>query len=164
MLIISRSAAFLQENRVLSSLTSTWDRFSCRYRVEDYACLVILSWEQTATSISLARSALSVRYGWYGYRFAFKTGKTWFEVPATIKIVIKGELKPPLTAKDLTLFIVKHFGASGALGKAIEFYGEAIDSLTLDGRITLSSMVTEMWYYRSDPTGQECYRLLQEKI
>jgi len=76
--------------------------------------------------------------------FTFKTGKTWFEVPPTIKVNVKGLLKPPCTPKDLTLIIVKHFGASGALGKAVEFYGDAIESLSLDGRITLASMVTEM--------------------
>jgi len=76
--------------------------------------------------------------------FIFKTGKTWFEVPQTMRITITGDLKYPATAKDLTLAIVKHLGAGGALGKAIEFRGPAIDNLPLDGRITLSSMVTEM--------------------
>lgn len=76
--------------------------------------------------------------------FAFKAGRTWFEVPPTIKVTIRGELKPPCTAKDLTLAVLRVLGASGALGKAIEFYGPAIDALDLPGRITLSSMVTEM--------------------
>jgi 3-isopropylmalate/(R)-2-methylmalate dehydratase large subunit len=76
--------------------------------------------------------------------FAFKAGKTWFEVPPTMKVVIKGELKPPCTAKDLTLACVRRLGASGALGQAVEFYGPAVEALDLAGRITLSSMMTEM--------------------
>ncbi len=76
--------------------------------------------------------------------FAFKTGRTWFEVPPTMKVVVRGELKAPCTARDLTLAVVGRLGASGALGRAIEFYGPAIDTLDLAGRITLSSMVTEM--------------------
>jgi 3-isopropylmalate/(R)-2-methylmalate dehydratase large subunit len=76
--------------------------------------------------------------------FAFKAGKTWFEVPHTMKVVVKGELKPPCTAKDLTLAVLRVLGASGALGQAVEFYGPAIDALDLAGRITLSSMMTEM--------------------
>lgn len=76
--------------------------------------------------------------------FAFKAGKTWFEVPHTIKITIKGTLKPPNTAKDLTLACLRRLGASGALGMAAEFYGPAIDALGLPGRITLASMMTEM--------------------
>jgi len=76
--------------------------------------------------------------------FAFKTGKTWFEVPPTMKVVIKGELRPPCTAKDLTLAVLQVLGASGALGRAVEFYGPAIEKLDLAGRITLASMMTEM--------------------
>lgn len=76
--------------------------------------------------------------------FTFKAGKTWFEVPSTMKIVIKGDLKPPCTAKDLTLACLRKLGASGVLGQAAEFYGPAIDALDLAGRITLASMMTEM--------------------
>jgi 3-isopropylmalate/(R)-2-methylmalate dehydratase large subunit len=76
--------------------------------------------------------------------FAFKAGKTWFEVPSSMKVTIKGELKPPCTAKDLTLACVGQLGASGALGQAVEFYGPAVEALDLAGRITLASMMTEM--------------------
>ncbi|MBN2394441.1 MAG: 3-isopropylmalate dehydratase large subunit [Anaerolineae bacterium] len=76
--------------------------------------------------------------------FAFKTGRTWFEVPPTMKVILKGELRPPCTARDLTLAIMRDLGPSGALGRAIEFYGPAIDALDLAGRITLASQVTEM--------------------
>lgn len=76
--------------------------------------------------------------------FAFRTGKTWFEVPETIKINVDGKLKYPALPKDLILFILKRMGPSGALGYSVELYGKAMDSLTLDGRITVSSMATEM--------------------
>ena len=76
--------------------------------------------------------------------FAFKTGRTWFEVPPTMKVILKGELHPPCTARDLTLAVMRDLGSSGALGRAIEFYGPAIDALDLAGRITLASQVTEM--------------------
>jgi len=76
--------------------------------------------------------------------FTFKTGKTWFEVPPTMKVIVQGELKPPCTARDLTLAVLKKLGSSGALGRAVEFYGPAIEALHLPGRITLASQVTEM--------------------
>jgi 3-isopropylmalate/(R)-2-methylmalate dehydratase large subunit len=76
--------------------------------------------------------------------FAMKAGKTWFEVPRTMKVTLKGELSPPCTAKDLTLACVGRLGASGALGQAVEFYGPAVEALDLAGRITLASMMTEM--------------------
>jgi len=76
--------------------------------------------------------------------FAFRAGRTWFEVPYTMKLTIKGQLRPPCTAKDLTLACLRQLGASGALGLAVEFYGPPVEALDLPGRITLSSMMTEM--------------------
>ncbi len=76
--------------------------------------------------------------------FAFKTGKTWFEVPESLKVVLKGRLKPPASAKDLTLYILKKLGTEEAALRSVEFYGESARELGLAGRITLCSMVTEM--------------------
>lgn len=76
--------------------------------------------------------------------FAFKTGKTWFEVPETVKVILRGSFASPATAKDLTLYILKKLGTKKAALKAVEFYGQAARSLNLAGRITLCSMVTEM--------------------
>lgn len=76
--------------------------------------------------------------------FIFKTGKTWFEVPKTVRIEVRGDFQFPVTPKDLTLHILKEIKTDFALGRAIEFYGEAVEKLPLYGRITLLSMVTEM--------------------
>ncbi|MBN1487719.1 MAG: 3-isopropylmalate dehydratase large subunit [Anaerolineae bacterium] len=76
--------------------------------------------------------------------FGFKTGKTWFEVPPTMKVVVHGTLQAPCTARDLTLAILKRLGSNGALGRSVEFYGPPIEALDMAGRITLASQVTEM--------------------
>lgn len=76
--------------------------------------------------------------------FIFKTGKTWFEVPETIKINLRGDFSYPVTAKDVTLKIVGTIGQKGALGQVIEYYGDIIDKLKLYERLTLASMATEM--------------------
>lgn len=76
--------------------------------------------------------------------FAFKTGKTWFEVPETLRVDIEGTVSSGATSKDLTLYILKRLGTKKAALRAVEFYGEAVKSLSFGGRITLCSMVTEM--------------------
>lgn len=76
--------------------------------------------------------------------FAFKTGRTWFEVPETMKIVVDGTYRWPATPRDLTFAVMKKLGSSGMLGMAAEYYGEEIQRLSLDGRITLASQTTEM--------------------
>jgi 3-isopropylmalate/(R)-2-methylmalate dehydratase large subunit len=75
---------------------------------------------------------------------AWHKGSTWFKVPASVKIVLDGELGEALTAKDLTLNLLERFGASTLLGMAIEMEGEVVEKLTLDQRITIASMATEM--------------------
>jgi homoaconitate hydratase family protein/3-isopropylmalate dehydratase small subunit len=74
---------------------------------------------------------------------AFAYGTTWFVVPPTIKITLTGRPSPTATPKDVTLAIVKHFGANGLLGYAAELYGPYIDQLDLAGRVTIASMCTE---------------------
>jgi len=76
--------------------------------------------------------------------FVFKTGRTWFEVPETVKIELKGSYEFPVSAKDLVLRVLKEIKTDFALGKAIEFYGDPVENLPLYGRITFLSMVTEM--------------------
>ena len=76
--------------------------------------------------------------------FAFKTGKTWFEVPETMKVIVEGKYNFPTVARDLTFAVMRELGPAGALGRSIEYYGDAISSLSIDGRITLASQTTEM--------------------
>jgi 3-isopropylmalate/(R)-2-methylmalate dehydratase large subunit len=76
--------------------------------------------------------------------FAFKTGRTWFEVPESVKVVLKGRPEPEAEAKDLTLFLCRELGTKKIALRAAEFYGEAGRELDWAGRITLCSMITEM--------------------
>lgn len=72
------------------------------------------------------------------------SGKNWFRVPDTMKIVVKGKLPTGVYSKDIILNIIKDIGANGATYKAVEFYGEAISSLSVDARLTISNMAVEM--------------------
>ncbi len=71
-------------------------------------------------------------------------GKTWFKVPPTVKIILKGKRPEGITAKDIVLNLLHEFGTTTMLGKAIEIYGDEVDKFTLDERITIASMATEM--------------------
>ena len=75
---------------------------------------------------------------------AFHRGKVWFKTPQSVKINLHGEKPNNVTAKDIVLNLLHIFGANKLLGYAVEFYGEAVDKLTLDQRITIASMGTEM--------------------
>lgn len=76
--------------------------------------------------------------------YAFAYGKIWFKVPPSIKIMLKGMPLPLTTPKDVVLKINKDLGANGLLGYAAELYGPYAETLSLDGRITIASMATEM--------------------
>lgn len=71
------------------------------------------------------------------------TGKAWFKVPETIKFVIEGELRPGVTGKDVILYIIGLIGVDGALYKAMEFTGSAIESLSMDQRMSIANMAIE---------------------
>ena len=76
--------------------------------------------------------------------YIWATGRNWFEVPATMKVVLEGSIEYPVTAKDIALAVISRLGSAGALGKVIEFEGNGADGLSLAGRITIASMATEM--------------------
>jgi len=76
--------------------------------------------------------------------YIWKTGKTWFEVPESVRLNVKGSRKEGISAKDMVLFMLRKFGSRTFLGKVVELYGEEIEKLTLDERITIASMGTEM--------------------
>ncbi|MGI6394866.1 MAG: 3-isopropylmalate dehydratase large subunit [bacterium] len=76
--------------------------------------------------------------------YIWKTGKTWFEVPESVKLTFKGKRKENISAKDIVLFMLKKFGSRTFLGKSVDLYGEEVEKLTLDERVTIASMGTEM--------------------
>jgi len=75
---------------------------------------------------------------------AWAQGKIWFKVPKSIKVILKGNFPANVHAKDIVLYLIKEFGASGLLGYAAEFHGNISDALKLSDRITIASMATEM--------------------
>ena len=75
---------------------------------------------------------------------AWAHGKVWFKVPPSVKVTLKGKPSKNTAPKDVVLRMLQEFGANGLLGYAAEIYGEYAKSLSIDGRITIASMATEM--------------------
>ncbi|HDZ40849.1 MAG TPA: 3-isopropylmalate dehydratase large subunit [Bacteroidetes bacterium] len=75
---------------------------------------------------------------------AWNKGKVWFKVPASVRIILEGELPANVYAKDLVLNLLNEFGANSLLGYSVEIYGDCIEKMGVGDRITISSMATEM--------------------
>lgn len=71
------------------------------------------------------------------------TGETWFKVPETIRITLRGRLPEMVSAKDLVLTIIGQLGADGADYCSVEYWGE-IGNLTMDDRFVIANMGVEM--------------------
>jgi methanogen homoaconitase large subunit len=74
----------------------------------------------------------------------YSRGRLWFKVPETIGIRITGKLGSFVSSKDLALKIIGDLGADGATYKAIEYFGPAIEKMSISGRMTLCNMGVEM--------------------
>src|SRR5205085_9722530 len=63
--------------------------------------------------------------------------------PKTMQIDVRGRLPDGVTAKDLALGIIGQIGTDGATGYVIEYTGESIRGLSMEGRMTLCNMSIE---------------------
>lgn len=70
-------------------------------------------------------------------------GETWLKVPETLKIILENYLPKEVYAKDVILEIIGKISADGATYKSIEFYGKAIEKLSISERMTISNMSAE---------------------
>lgn len=71
-------------------------------------------------------------------------GETWFRVPESIKINLKGKLNKGVYAKDISLWIIGMIGSSGADYMSIEYHGDGVQTLSIDQRMTLANLASEM--------------------
>ncbi len=88
-----------------------------------------------AFSTGIGRSEMAV---------IFATGKIWFRIPESQKIIVTGNLPEGIAAKDIVLHIIGDIGSDGALYQSVEFYGDVLSALSISGRMTISNMSVEM--------------------
>ena len=103
--------------------------------------LVIGADSHTLTSGALGAFATGV--GSTDLAASLLTGKLWFKVPETIKIILKGRLQKGVYAKDIALFLVKSLGVDGANYCSIELKGEVVNNLSIEERFTLANLSME---------------------
>src|SRR3712207_5414514 len=63
--------------------------------------------------------------------------------PKTMAVTVTGELRPGVTAKDLVLALIAQVGTGGGRGHIVEYRGEAIRRLSMEGRMTICNMSIE---------------------
>ncbi len=90
-----------------------------------------------------ALGAFSTGMGSTDISFAMITGGNWFKVPETIKVELTGKPAEHIYGKDIILELIRMLGVDGALYKAIEFTGDAIQHLDMADRFSISNMVIE---------------------
>jgi len=71
------------------------------------------------------------------------SGKLWFKVPETLKVIYNGKLPKGIFSKDLILKLIGDITADGATYLALEIYGDAISAMSVDARFTISNMAIE---------------------
>ena len=74
---------------------------------------------------------------------ALGLGRTWFRVPETFFIELKGKFAKGVNAKDLILYLIGKIGADGATYKALEFGGAGVANISMPQRLTVSNMAVE---------------------
>jgi len=71
------------------------------------------------------------------------SGKLWFKVPETLKVIYNGKLPKGVFSKDLILKLIGDITADGATYLTLEIYGDAISAMPVDARFTISNMAIE---------------------
>jgi 3-isopropylmalate/(R)-2-methylmalate dehydratase large subunit len=104
--------------------------------------LFVATDSHTPTMGALGAFAIGIGPTELAYTITF--GKVWLRVPETIRIVLTGQLKKHVSAKDIALYLTGNYGTELAQYKTLEFAGPLAESLSLDGRTTLCAMGTEL--------------------
>lgn len=90
-----------------------------------------------------ALSAFATGMGSTDIAVAMATGEIWMKVPQAMKFIFNGRLRPWVGGKDLILHTIGQIGVDGALYASMEFEGQAVEQLSMDGRFTMANMAIE---------------------
>ncbi|MDH8700965.1 3-isopropylmalate/(R)-2-methylmalate dehydratase large subunit [Dysgonomonadaceae bacterium PH5-43] len=96
------------------------------------------------TSTHGAMGAIAFGIGTSEVEMVLATQCVFQSKPKTMRITVKGKLKPFVTAKDMALYLIAKMTTGGATGYFIEYAGEAVENLSMEGRLTLCNLSIEM--------------------
>lgn len=104
--------------------------------------LVVSNDSHTPSGGSLG--ALAVGLGETDIGFLWATGKLWLKIPRTIRVVLDGQLRAGVYAKDLMLYMIHKLGVLGGLYSVLEFHGPAVKNFSISERFTMCNMTPEL--------------------
>jgi 3-isopropylmalate/(R)-2-methylmalate dehydratase large subunit len=96
------------------------------------------------TSTHGAMGAIAFGIGTSEVEMVLATQCVFQTKPKTMRITVKNTLKPYITAKDMALYIISKMTTGGATGYFVEYAGEAVENLSMEGRLTLCNLSIEM--------------------
>ncbi|MEI8350366.1 MAG: 3-isopropylmalate dehydratase large subunit [Candidatus Omnitrophota bacterium] len=103
--------------------------------------LILGADSHTSTAGALGAAAFGV--GSTDLAVTLATGKNWFKVPGSYKIILKGKIPRGVFSKDIILHVIQALTANGATYKSVEFEGEVVERLSMDARFTITNMTIE---------------------
>lgn len=95
----------------------------------------------TATHGAFGALAFGIGASECGVVMAVQT--LWQAKARTLRATFHGQLGPNVTAKDMALALIARIGSAGGVGYAVEYAGEAVRALSMEGRMTLCNMTIE---------------------
>ena len=104
---------------------------------------VVIGADSHTTTLG-ALGAFATGVGSTDASIAIATGKIWLKVPEVMLIKFTGILPKAVMGKDVILYIISIYGVNGFNYKSIEFSGEGLKNISMDSRLTISNMSTEM--------------------
>ncbi|NTW56602.1 MAG: 3-isopropylmalate dehydratase large subunit [Chlorobiaceae bacterium] len=147
-----RNIDLLRQFAVEQALPNYYDVGSSRYKGVCHVALAEEGFNLPGTVLfgTDSHTCTSGAFGMFGTgigntdaAFILGTGKLWEKVPESMLFTFDGEMPEYLTAKDLILQILGDIGTDGATYRAMEFDGEAVFSLPMEERMTLTNMAIE---------------------
>jgi len=112
-----------------------------------------------------AVGAFSTGVGSTDMAVGMATGECWFKVPEAVKVVLTGKPKPWVSGKDIILHLIGEIGVDGALYQSLEFTGDGVREIGMDGRLTIANMAIEAGAKNGIfPVDDICRKYLSERV